>query len=168
VLPGGICQHGLCLMRRVALAGKVSLSNLGGTSRPRRSSWGENLRYTSRFPNVSQIFQKSDFLKKNLPKSRPKNGSDAEISINLAQCRGPYLARANSRAQCQGPHLRKVLRTGTMPRYGSRAWSLCAQLEGCASRYERLRASVSTVLRSTTKVVRRDTFYSGQCNVRQT
>ena len=101
---------------RVALAGKVSLSNLGGTSRPRRSSWGENLRYTSIFPNVSQIFQKSDFLKKNLPKSRPKNGSDAEISINLARCRGPYLgwprsllgpylARANSRAQCRGQRL---------------------------------------------------------------
>ena len=99
---------------RVALAGKVSLSNLGGTSRPRRSSWGENLRYTSIFPNVSQIFKKSDFLK-NLPKSRPKNGSDAEISINLARCRGPYLgwprsllgpylARANSRAQCRGPY----------------------------------------------------------------
>ena len=54
------------------------------------------------------------------------------------------------------------------PRYGSRAWSLCAQLEGCASRYKRLRASVSTGLRSTTKVIRRDTFYSGQCNVMQT
>ena len=35
----------------------------------------------------------------------------------------------------------------------------------CASRYKRLRASVSTVLRSTTKVISRDTFYSGQCNV---
>jgi hypothetical protein len=96
---------------RVTLAGKVSPSNLGGTSRPRRSSWGENLRYTSRFPNVSQIFKKSDFLKKisqNLdpkmevtPKSR-STWHDAEVPTLAGP--GPYLARANSRAQCQGPY----------------------------------------------------------------
>ena len=128
---------------RVALAGKVSLSNLGGTSRPRRSSWGENLRYTSIFPNVSQIFQKSDFLKKNLPKSRPKNGSDAEISINLARCRGPYLgwprsllgpylARANSRAQCRGQRLSarlEILQTlPNLERRGSKHAHVCGAL----------------------------------------
>ena len=123
-----------CHVLAVALAGKVSLSNLGGTSRPRRSSWGENLRYTSIFPNVSQIFKKSDFLK-NLPKSRPKNGSDAEISINLARCRGPYLgwprsllgpylARANSRAQCRGQRLSARLEIlQTLPNLERRAQS---------------------------------------------
>ena len=98
---------------------------------------------------------------------------DAEVPTLAGP--GPYLARANSRAQCREvPITSEVFRTGTMPRcrrmgvWQSRRWSLCAQLEGCASRYKRLRASVSTGLRSTTKVVRRDTFYSGQCNVMQT
>ena len=125
---------------RVAVAGKVSLSNLGGTSRPRRLSWGENLRYTSRFPNVSQIFQKSDFLKKisqNLdpkmevtPKSR-STWHDAEVPTLAGP--GPYLARANSRAQCREvPITSEVFRTGTMPRcrrmgvWQSRLVTVCA------------------------------------------
>ena len=116
---------------RVAVAGKVSLSNLGGTSRPRRSSWGENLRYTSRFPNVSQIFQKSDFLKKisqNLdpkmevtPKSR-STWHDAEVPTLAGP--GPYLARANSRAQCRGQRLSARLEIlQTLPNLERRAQS---------------------------------------------
>ena len=80
-------------------------------------------------------FSKKVISLKNLPKSRPKNGSDAEISINLARCRGPYLgwprsllgpylARANSRAQCRGQRLSARLEIlQTLPNLERRAQS---------------------------------------------